>query len=521
MFSDKNKLYEQSLYEQLKKEFSSDDKLIFAGELLKIAAEKYPNNTALISQDKAISYKDFYFRSVLLSEKLKTIGIKPGDRVIVYSENSIFFYVAYFAAWQVGAVVVPVNTFLHEKELSYIINDSTPSLILSSTSLLGNLDKLVQQKFLQQLPTILTPEVIDWDSVVPAKIEFEVEKLDPEELCALLYTSGTTGVPKGVMLSSVNAITNAMQAFARFKLFNLNASDSFFCVLPLFHVFAQCTCLWLPIMTGSTIIIVAKIDRKLILEGLKLKPAIFLGFPALYGLLCMMKNAPLDSVKIFVSGADMLPDKIRSAFSCIYGRKICAGYGLSEASPVVAVNHTNPTIETNNVGRPLVGIECEIRDDAGNRLENGVVGNLWIKGGNIMLGYYKAQDQTNKVLVDGWLNTGDLGLLTPEQTLAICGRTKDVIIHKGFNIYPAEVENILLRHPLVFKAAVVGKEDPDTGQIPVAFVAVRSTDVGLESILRELCISNLATYKVPRKIICMEDLPMNSTGKIDKKQLTI
>jgi long-chain acyl-CoA synthetase len=390
---------------------------------------------------------------------------------------------------------------------------------LGSESLIGNLDKLVQQDFIQQLPPVLTQSSIDWQIQIPSKIEFEIDKLQPEELCALLYTSGTTGVPKGVMLSSINAITNAMQAYVRFQLLNLNSNDSFFCVLPLFHVFAQCTCLWLPIMTGSPIIIVAKIDRKLIFDGLKHKPSLFLGFPALYGLLCMMKNAPLNSIKIFVSGADMLPDKIRAGFANVYGRKICAGYGLSEASPVVAVNHTNPTTTTNNVGRPLVGIECEIRDDNENKVENGVVGNIWIKGDNIMLGYYKAPENTATILKNGWLNTGDLGMITENRTLAICGRTKDIIIHKGFNIYPAEIENILLRHPSVFKAAVVGKKDPDSGQIPVAFVAVKPGDPGLEATLRGLCVSNLATYKVPRKIICLDDLPMNATGKVDKKQL--
>ena len=373
----------------------------------------------------------------------------------------------------------------------------------------------------QSLPQILTQNSIDWQTPIEPKINFEISKRATNELCALLYTSGTTGVPKGVMLSSKNAITNALQCYARFRLFNLKDEDKFFCVLPLFHVFAQCTCLWLPIMTGSAVIIVSKIDRKLITEGLKHKPSLFLGFPALFGLLCMMKNAPIDSVKVFVSGADMLPDKIRAAFAMVYGRKICAGYGLSEASPVVAVNHKNPASPTNNVGRVLEGMECEIRDDNEKPMDRGNIGALWIKGDNIMLGYYKSPESTGKTLKNGWLNTGDIGMIATDGTLAVCGRTKDVIIHKGFNIYPAEIENILLRHPSVIKAAVIGKEDTDTGQIPVAFVAVKAGDNSIEPSLRGLCTSNLAAYKVPKKIIFLEDLPMNSTGKVDKKQLQI
>lgn len=512
---------EKIIFEKIKNDFSSNEDLIFAGELLKLAYEKYPNNKALISHDKSITYKELYFRATELSKKLHDQGIKARDKVIIYAENSIFFYIAYFAVWQIGGIVVPLNTFLHEKELSFIINDSEPKLIFCSESLKINLDKLTQVGLIQNLPPILTQESVDWSTAIPSSVKFEITKLGIDELCALLYTSGTTGVPKGVMLSSRNAITNAMQSYARFQLFNLTDQDKFFCVLPLFHVFAQCTCLWLPIMTGSTIIVVAKIDRKQILDGLKHKPGVFLGFPALFGLLCMMKNAPIDSVKVFVSGADMLPDKIRAAFALVYGRKICAGYGLSEASPVVAVNHKNYASPTNNVGHVLTKIECEIRDDNDQPVEQGVIGNLWIKGDNIMLGYYKAPEATAKVLKNGWLNTGDLGMIANNGTLAVCGRTKDVIIHKGFNIYPAEIENILLRHPAVIKAAVIGKDDVATGQIPVAFVAVKSIGATIESDLRGLCSSNLAAYKVPRKIICMEDLPMNSTGKVDKKQLQV
>jgi long-chain acyl-CoA synthetase len=235
----------------------------------------------------------------------------------------------------------------------------------------------------------------------------------------------------------------------------------------------------------------------------------------------MMRNAPLDSVKRFISGADMLPDKIRQGFGMIYGRKICAGYGLSEASPVVAVNYHNHALPTHFVGNPVVGLECDIRDENGKALPCNTVGTLWIRGDNVMMGYYKSPSDTAKVLVDGWLNTGDLGVIDQHGNLAISGRVKDIIIHKGFNIYPAEIENIILRHPSVFKVAVVGQEEPDSGQIPVAFVAVKSQEEGLEKSLRGLCSNNLAAYKVPRRFICVDDLPMNSTGKVDKKQLHI
>jgi long-chain acyl-CoA synthetase len=500
---------------------------LFAGQLLHKAYERFSDKIALIEQQRSISYKELYFRAQLLSQELLQRGVAPGERVFVYFENSIEFYVAYFAAWQIAAIVVPINIFLHARELTHILNDAQPKIIICSTAFHKILDKLVTDSFITALPEIITEQQLDFSTPVPENIEysyphFVLKALPRDTCCLLLYTSGTTGVPKGVMLSSRNVMTNAMQSHARFVLSGQNPQERFFCVLPLFHVFAQNTCLWLPVMTGSTVIIVPKIDRALILEGLQKKPTLFFGFPALYGLLCLMKTAPLDSIKMFVSGADMLPDKIRAAFAMIYGRKICSGYGLTEASPVIAVNQCNDDQPTTVVGQPLVGIDCAILDEQGDLVEPGIIGQLWVRGGNIMLGYYNAPDATALVLRDGWLNTGDLASRDELGNLAIRGRSKDLIIHKGFNIYPAEVENILMRHPAVFKAAVIGQDEASSGQVPVAFVAIRANkNANLEESLREWCAGNLASYKIPRKFVCLDDLPMNATGKVDKKQLHV
>jgi len=516
---------EIQIFESIKQKLTTDDgSLLYAGNLLQRACQQFPTNIALIEPTKTITYKELYFRSLLVGKKLKEAGVQPGDRVLLYFENSAAFYVAYFAIWQLGAVVCPLNIFLHAKELAHIITDAAPSLIFSSSTLQSNLEDLVTDGLLATLPPILNEQIIDWDAAVPSDIAAAFPDMTPvtrntDQLCVLMYSSGTTGVPKGIMLSSKNILTNTMQSYARFTLNGQTDKERFFSVLPLFHVFAQHVCLWLPIMTGSSIIIVAKIDRKLILEGLEKKPTLFFGFPALYGLLCLMKTAPLDSIKMFVSGADMLPDKIRAGFAMIYGRKICSGYGLSEASPVVGVNHENDEEPTTVIGYPLVGIDCEVRDDSEQQVERGTIGTLWLRGDNIMMGYYNAPESTATVLKNGWLNTGDLGSIDEQGKLAIRGRSKDLIIHKGFNIYPAEIENILMRHPAVFKAAVIGQPEAMSGEVPVAFVAVKKSDSNLEEHLRILCASNLASYKIPRKFICLEDLPMNATGKIDKKQL--
>ena len=510
---------EKHSFDNIKQEFTEDGKLVYAGNLLRLAYQNYSDKIALICDDEKISYKEFYFRTVLLSEKLRKLGIKPRDKVILYSGNSIDFHIAYFAIWQVGAIIVPVNVFLHDKELLYVVDNSDATSIFVSNEFKERIEKLLSEKEFKNINMVLTDDDIDWKAPVKDNIEFESTDLDPEELCLLLYTSGTTGKPKGVMLSSKNIMTNTLQDYARLMSTNKIEKESFFSVLPLFHVFAQNTCLWVPVMTGSQIIVVKKIDRKSILKGLKKKPTLFFGFPALYGLLCLLKTAPLDSIRMFISGADAMPDKIRMAFGLIYGRKICAGYGLTEAAPVIAVNHEHESLATQFVGFTFVGIDCDIRDDEEKSLPKDQIGTLWVKGDNVMMGYYKAPAATEKVLKDGWLNTGDLGYINEQGYLAISGRSKDLIIHKGFNIYPQEIENVLLSHPAVYQAAVIGREDSSSGQIPVAFVAFKGKNEKLESLLRELCAANLASYKIPRKFICLEKLPMNATGKIDKKQL--
>lgn len=519
---------EQTLYDSLYTALGGSAP-IYIGELLAFAADKFTHETALIMGERQLTYKELYFRAVLLSKHLQSLGLKPRDRVLLMAENSIEFYISYFAAWQAGAIVAPLNLFLHPKEIAHIINDAKPTIILTSADLKKKFEEAFTESDVSPLPRIVTQESIDWTASEPetmAEIHqlFTCELLGEDELSLLLYTSGTTGSPKGVMLSSRNIITNTLQSASRLGMFREVEDqffrERFFAALPLFHVFAQNGCIWLPLMVGGTVVVVPRVDRSEILDGLKHKPTIFFGVPALYGLLCLLKTAPLDSVRLFISGGDAIPNKIRSAFAMVYGRKICSGYGLTEASPVIAVNVDNQEAHTNVVGAPLVGITCQIRDENGSECADGEVGTLWVKGDNVMLGYYGALEATKAVLQDGWLCTGDLAMIDTDGNLAIIGRSKDLIIHKGFNIYPQEVENVLMSHPSVQRAAVIGREDALSGQVPVAFVALKDSGDECEKALREFCSSHLASYKIPRKIICLDDLPMNATGKIDKKQLS-
>jgi long-chain acyl-CoA synthetase len=506
--SEKERISFNALYQDCLR----DGKLMFAGRLLWRAAQFNGDGVALIYNDENITYKTLYARAAALQQKIvEKFKVKPRDRAIIFFENSPQFYIAYFALWQAGVVVVPVNTFLKTKELEHIINDSQPALIATASH---NVSLFEQTGC--ALPPIITEndmqDVKEYDVISRETIV----DLEPDDLAALLYTSGTTGLPKGVMLSSKNIMTNVLQIAA---LLDVPHHERILGVLPLFHSFAQNTCVWASIFYGITIILVSKIDRKAILEGLHHKPTIFLGVPALYGMLCLMKTAPLDSVRLFVSGGDALPDKIRAGFALLYRRKIANGYGLTETSPVLSVNLEDEVTHTSSVGRPLIGVECSIRGENGIDLPCGDIGVIWVKGDNVMLGYYRAEKATHDVLVGGWFNTGDLGYRDASGAIIITGRQKDLIIHKGFNIYPQEIENVLLSHANVIRAAVVGKHDGD-GEVPVAFIQLRSEQNNIERELRSLCMQHLAIYKIPKQFICdTKDLPMTATGKVDKKVL--
>lgn len=498
-------------YNELYQSLLVDGKLLHVSSLLGRAAQKWPNNIMVMCMDERITYKELYARSLLLAHDLRKQGVQKGERVIIYYENSIEFYIAYFAVWLAGGIVAPLNVFLSQDELVKIIHDAKPVLLIISPQLEEKLDAAARENL---PPTI---SMIDRSSRLPDKIAFLTHEVgEPDDVAAFLYTSGTTGFPKAVMLSSKNIIINALQGISAF---DFTAQDKVFCPLPLFHSLPQNVCVWANTLLGSTAIISPKIERKSLIKGIKSRPTVVVVVPALYGLFCLMKTLNFKNVRYFCAGGDALSDKIRSLFALIYGRNICNGYGLTETSPFLAIDSDDYTQPTNTVGRPLHGIECSIRDGQGNKLPQGQIGTLWVHGENIMLGYYNAPDATEAILQNGWLNTGDLAYLTPEGKIVLAGRERDLISNKGLKIYPQEVENILLSHPSVLQAGVVGVRENDE-EIPVAFVASKETNTAkLIRELHSLCSRHLAPYKIPRQFYVKKELPVTTTGKVNKKLL--
>jgi len=515
---------EIELFESARRVWTESAGDIGVAALLLRAAAKWPQKSALQCPTRALTYHELLFYVLRVVADMRRRGVRKGERVVLYIANSLEFYAAYLAAWHIGAVAVPLNVYLHPREIAAILADAQPRCVITVAGMQHQLEGALQEAVCSTELVVLDQDF--WLATYTAEaaehllVQYPVVKTAPTDTAVILYTSGSTGAPKGVMLSGRNVITNVLQTRARCE--HMVGGDAhtehFLAVLPLFHAFSQMAGLWLPLMLGARVTVVPKIERRALLQGLEQKPTIFFGFPALFGMLVMMRNAPIDSVKFFVSGADALPDKIRMAFSLVYGRKICNGYGLTEASPVVALDGFSEDAPTTVVGRPVIGVECQVRDELGRPVPFGTVGALWVRGDNVMQGYYQSPDLTAQVIQDGWMNTGDLVTMDASQTITIVGRAKDLIINKGFNIYPQEIENVLLRHPAVFKAAVVAKQESGD-QIPVAFVAVRDGATVDAQMLTQLCKENLAAYKVPRVVTCLADLPMTSTGKVDKKNL--
>lgn len=498
-------------FELLKREFSSQGELIHPSTLLQRAATKWPDRIALVCGAETMTYSSLLKKAYTFAQHLITKGAVPGDRILILYENSIEFFVAYHGAWLTGAIIAPLNSFLGEKELEHIVRDANPRLFVASPAFAEKVKNIPGIPPLVSIFPLQLPEI----PLGQPPFNFPITHPPLHEPTVLLYTSGTTGLPKGVMLSGKAITTNCLQAIA---LFDISGTERIFAPLPLFHSYMQNTAVWGPLFVGAQTIIVPRITRKALIEGLAKKPTFILGIPHLYGIFCLMRNLSFPAAKMLVSGGDALHNATACAFKLLYGRRIANGYGLTEAAPLIAVQVDEAHAPASSVGKPLPGISISLRDENQNEVPQGSIGTIFVKGDNLMNGYYNAPDATKKILVDGWLNTGDLAYLDKQGALVICGREKDLIVNKGLKIYPQEIENVLAKHPSVMLAAVVGGQHANE-EFPVAFVVPTGRTPNLEQQLKEHCRHSLAPYKVPRTIIIKEKLPLTSTGKIDKKVL--
>jgi len=498
------------------------------GELITFNARIRPNKTYIYYEKMKYTYKEIDELSNKIAKVFLKFGISKSDRVCILLENSPEFIITYFGIAKAGGVAVPLNTYLKEEEIQYIINNAEAKILVTSSKFSDVVKN--QKKLCSYLKTIFTYDHSDFESLNILHIANSESsshpgvKINPEDLAVFIYTSGTTGHPKGAMLTHKNLISNVD---ACLKVFKIDHTYKVLLVLPMFHAYTFTASVLLPTFAGCGIIVLASImelKKKSFKKVLLFKrPNFFLGVPQIFTALARA-NIPdwfakfLYPIKIHVSGGAPLPEEIINEFYKKYKKPIIEGYGLSEASPVVAVNPLNKQ-KPYSVGPALPGIEVKIVNDNEEELPIGEVGELIIKGPNVMKGYWKMEDATALTIRNGWLFTGDLAKIDKDGYIYIVDRKKDLIIVKGMNVYPREIEEYLYLYEGVDAAAVIGIPDKHSGEVPVAFIKIKEgSKVDLND-LREYLKKKLASFKIPKHIYIKDDLPMTATGKVLKRKL--
>lgn len=471
------------------------------------------DKAALREKGAVYSYAQLQARTGSFRDYLYARGIREKDNVALFAKNSADFIFSYMAVVSLGAVVVPLNTMLTPREIAFILKDSRVKHIITDKKL----DLAGQYQEGQLPPEQLLTSRIGQEvnkATYPAAPEISVRETDP---CVILYTSGTTGRPRGALLTHRNLVRNARSFSA---VTGACADDNFLCVLPMFHSFGWTCCVLTALYNGASLTILESFQPKEVISTIRDQGVtVVMGVPAMYGFYASLATpADLAGVRLFASGGASLPLEILNSFYEKTGKRVIEGYGLSEASPVVCFNPMHAT-KPGSVGLAVPDVEAKVVKDDGSEAGCREVGELSIRGPNVMLGYYGLPVESAEALKDGWLYTGDLAYLDEEDYIFIVDRKKDIIIVSGLNVYPREVEEILYQYPAVKEAAVIGKPDKKRGEIVSAYVVVKE---GLKLNKKDLIVflkANLASYKLPREIIEIEALPKNATGKILKKEL--
>jgi long-chain acyl-CoA synthetase len=501
--------HEKNIYDISFKSFADvfSDKLPLHEAFIKIASEN-SESCAITEGGRTIIFKEFLLEVSRRALYLDQYGILAGDKIILLLPNSAEFYFWYHALHGVGAVVILVSLALHDQEILHILSQAQPVGVVFSTTEVAARFNFERMSFV----SIQVDQIIFEKGFCEFNARNQRKLSDP---AVILYTSGSTGRPRGVVLSAKNILVNALQNHARFLILGLKR-ERFLVILPLTHSFGHMTCLWMPLISASSVHIVSQISRNEIKKVIDTwRPTFFFGVPAFFLLLLSIARLNLEFVKFFVSGGDFLSVAVQEFFMSVFGRHICSGYGLSEASPVVGLNIHPGKTDANIIDPFLVGIKYKIVFD--NDLSD-TVGELLISSETTFLGYFSGDlDRLESPIVDGWLSTGDLVKKNELGQIQLVGRKKDIIIFKGFNIYPEEIERVLMMNINVFKVVAVGIEHQTYGQIPIVAIQLQQGAQFDHSEYLNLCKSNLASYKIPHKFVLMESLPLNSLGKVDKK----
>jgi long-chain acyl-CoA synthetase len=448
--------------------------------------------------------------------------VESGDRVALLLGNSPHFVIGYLATIGLGAVVVPLNPTSPGPELESELRVVGAKVVVVdkvSTVNWSHVDPSLVPTIETVINTESTHGVVGFDDLVTSSEPLATVEVDTSHLAALMFTSGTAGAPRAAMLTHGNLMANLDQSLSAEG--HIDRDDVIFGVLPLFHIFGLNVVIGLGLRVGATILLVQRFDPSTAVQSIQdRKVTVIPGAPALWAAFAHFDDLAPDAfatVRLALSGASRLSITVAEAMRDRFGIEIREGYGLTEASPIVTTSTGSP-VRFGSVGRALQGVEIRLVGVDGDALV-GDVGEVWVKGDNVFAGYYDDPEATAAVLTDGWLRTGDMATTDDDGYLYLVDRSKDLIIVSGFNVYPAEVEEMLVRHPDVVEAAVVGVPHPHTGEAVKAYVVARpGADVDEEALI-EHSLDHLARYKCPTKIIFVDALPRNATGKLVRRSL--
>ncbi len=489
----------------------------------------YTDNVAIQFNQRQVTFRELDELSDKVAAELAQNGIKKGDRVALYCVNSDAFVIAYLGIVKAGATVLPINLLLTPVEIEFILNDANANGLIYHASFAANINKLrdcvpairmyicIGQKCENSLD-ICWQQLLQNNFTLP-EIVFEPKN----DLAAILYTSGTTGKPKGAMLTHANLASNTSSAKQALKI--EAQKDKLLVVLPLFHAFAATVGMLTPILHGASLVIAEKFDPELIFSTIeRSKATIFLGVPSMYGVLLRctdQQKKKFSHIKYCISGGAAMPMSLMQKFEKKFGIAIYEGDGPTECSPVTCINPIGGVRKTASVGLPIPGVEMKIKDNNGDDLAADTIGEICVRGPNVMQGYWNKPEETAASFFNDWFRTGDLGSKDRDGYFYIIDRIKDMIIVNGMNVYPRIIEEVLYEYPSIEEVAVIGEPNQSHGEIVVAYVVLKSEIDTDAAILRAHCRERLGGYQIPRKFNFINVLPKNASGKILKRELRL
>ncbi len=487
--------------------------------LMERSAFYFPDQLALVFRDRKWTYGELDRDASTLAAGFRGLGLKPGERLGLHLPNWPEFVLTYYAAQKIGLIPLSLNVTYKADEIAYICRDGEVAVVVTADAVAGNLPPRGDLPSVGQLVNVGAPRE---GAVAFADLRgdpgLRALDLDREATAAILYTSATTGQPKGVMLTHANVVSNAHATVHRLR---MTPEDRGLCALPLFHCFGQNFIMNALATAGGTLVLHERFVLEEFLGAIgRERITLLYAVPTMYILILATdaSAADLTSLRLCFSAAAMLPADVERRWHERTGHWIHQGYGLTESSPFASYNH-DTRFRPGSIGTPIENVEMKVVDEQGREVPNGDLGEILIKGPNVMKGYFRNPEATTQTVKNGWLHSGDIGYRDRDGYFYVVDRVKDMINVSGFKVYPREVEEVLFRHPAVAEAAVLGMPDPVKGEAVKAFVVLSEGQRVDAETLQALCQEKIASYKVPEVVEFLPALPKSPTGKILKKNL--